>query len=127
MVVMTGYYFWLCYTDRPLALALLTIYMIHHSYCYLFHVSFFSLIGQLKIRQAELSNYRELYDERLDQREEDGVIPDEDELAWEDVMHFVILPNYKEDIDILREAIDTLAISTLARNQMGVVLAMEAR
>jgi hypothetical protein len=42
-------------------------------------------------------------------------------------MHFVVLPNYKEDIDILREAIDTLAVSTLARHQMGLVLAMEAR
>ena len=42
-------------------------------------------------------------------------------------MHFEILPNYKEDIDILREAIDTLAISTIAREQMGIVLAMEAR
>jgi hypothetical protein len=37
---------------------------------------------------------------------------------WEDVAHFVILPNYKEDIDILREAIDTLAISTVARTQV---------
>ena len=46
---------------------------------------------------------------------------------WEDVTHFVVLPNYKEDIDILREAIDTLAVSTVARTQMGVVLAMEAR
>ena len=61
------------------------------------------------------------------QREESGADLGPDELLWEDVMHFVILPNYKEDIDILREAIDTLAISTVARNQMGLVLAMEAR
>ena len=56
-----------------------------------------------------------------------GQQPGEDALAWDEVVHFVILPNYKEDIDILREAIDTLAISTVARGQMGIVLAMEAR
>mmetsp|Transcript_46493 Transcript_46493/g.105037 ORF Transcript_46493/g.105037 Transcript_46493/m.105037 type:complete len:473 (-) Transcript_46493:81-1499(-) len=72
-------------------------------------------------------NYRELHDERILEREERSEVPHPEELVWEDLMHFVILPNYKEDIDILREAIDTLAISTLARSQMGLVLAMEAR
>ena len=45
---------------RPLALACLTVYMVHHAWCYLFHVSAFSLVGQLRIRRAELLNYREL-------------------------------------------------------------------
>jgi len=76
---------------------------------------------------SELMNYRELHDERILEREERSEVPHPEELVWEDLMHFVILPNYKEDIDILREAIDTLAISTLARSQMGLVLAMEAR
>ena len=29
-------------------------------------------------------------------------------LAWDDIQHFVVLPNYKEDIDTLREALDTV-------------------
>ena len=57
----------------------------------------------------------------------EGVPLGPEELIWDEVVHFVILPNYKEDIDILREAIDTLAISTLARGNMGIVLAMEVR
>ena len=48
-------------------------------------------------------------------------------VAWSDVRHFVILPNYKEDPDILREAIDSCAAFSLARTHMGFVLAMEAR
>jgi hypothetical protein len=48
-------------------------------------------------------------------------------VAWGDVVHFVILPNYKEDPDILREAMDSCAQSSLAATQMGFVLAMEAR
>jgi len=120
-------FFYLLFYDRPMCLACLAVYMVHHAWCYLFHVTAFSLVGQLRIRRAELLNYRELYEDRLAQREEDGVEPGPEELTWEDVMHFVVLPNYKEDIDILREAIDTLAISTVARNQMGLVLAMEAR
>ena len=127
MAVLTLAFFYLCVTDRPLCLALLCVYMIHHAWCYLFHVTVFSLVGQLRIRRAELLNYRELYEDRVAQREAAREAPGPDELFWEDPMHFVILPNYKEDIDILREAIDTLAISTLARNQMGLVLAMEAR
>lgn len=48
-------------------------------------------------------------------------------VAWRDVVHFVILPNYKEDPDILREAMDSCAQSSVAASQMGFVLAMEAR
>jgi len=48
-------------------------------------------------------------------------------VAWSDVRHFVILPNYKEDPDILREAIDSCAAFSCATAQMGFVLAMEAR
>jgi len=46
---------------------------------------------------------------------------------WEDVVHFVILPNYKEDLPILRLAIDSVARSKIARTQICLVLAMEER
>ena len=59
--VMMAYFVYLCIYDRPLCLALLTVYMIHHSYCYLYHVTLFSWIGQSRMRKAELVNYRELY------------------------------------------------------------------
>lgn len=49
-----------------------------------------------------------------------------DSLPWEDVHHIVIIPNYKEDIDTLRQTLDNLKEQHRARQSMTVVLAMEA-
>jgi hypothetical protein len=46
---------------------------------------------------------------------------------WESVMHYVIIANYKEEIPVLKETLDSLAQSTLAKKQMIIVLAMEQR
>jgi len=51
--------------------------------CYLFHVTAFSLVGQLRIRRAELLNYRELYEERVAQRDEAGELPGPEEVRFE--------------------------------------------
>jgi len=50
-------------------------------------------------------------------------------LLASDALHFFVrpAPPPQEDIDILREAIDSCAQSSLAKRQMGLVLAMEAR
>jgi len=45
----------------------------------------------------------------------------------EQVLHWVILPQYKEDIPILSMALQSVANSTIAKSSIGVVLAMEAR
>jgi len=45
----------------------------------------------------------------------------------QEVIHWVILPNYKEDYDILCEAIDSVGKSAIASTQICVLLAMEAR
>lgn len=43
------------------------------------------------------------------------------------VVHWVVFPNYKEDFDILCEAIDSVGQSAIARSQICVLLAMEER
>jgi hypothetical protein len=43
------------------------------------------------------------------------------------VRHWVILPNYKEDVDILEGAVESVAKSTLAKAQIGILMAMEQR
>lgn len=45
----------------------------------------------------------------------------------EQVRHWVILPNYKEDIPILCTALQSVADSEIAKSSIGIVLAMEAR
>ena len=47
------------------------------------------------------------------------------DLPYEHVVHVIILPNYKEDIDTLRETLDVLASHTRSVSQYKVCLAME--
>jgi hypothetical protein len=49
-----------------------------------------------------------------------------DALDWEAVHHVVIVPNYKEPVEILRRTLDNLALQYEARQRMTIVLAMEA-
>ncbi|RKO86812.1 hypothetical protein BDK51DRAFT_52220 [Blyttiomyces helicus] len=47
------------------------------------------------------------------------------DLPYEHIVHVVILPNYKEDVDTLCETLDTLASHTRALSQYKICLAME--
>jgi len=49
-----------------------------------------------------------------------------DSLNWDDVLHLIVLPNYKEDLSVLRQTLDRLAVQSVAKKQVVVVLAMEA-
>ena len=49
-----------------------------------------------------------------------------DSLDWDDVKHVVIIPNYKEDPDIMRQTLDNLVRQYQADQRLTVVLAMEA-
>ncbi len=47
-------------------------------------------------------------------------------LAWEDVHHIAIIPNYKEPLNVLRRTLDGLSQQYQARQRITIVLAMEA-
>lgn len=47
--------------------------------------------------------------------------------AWNKVTHFVIIPNFNERESILRQSLNSLAQQSMARKQIILVLAMEAR
>lgn len=49
-----------------------------------------------------------------------------DSLAWDDVHHIVIIPNYKEEFTTLTNTLAALAKQYQARKRLTVVLAMEA-
>jgi len=111
--------------DRPLCLVFLTVYVVHHAWCHLYHVAVFSGIGQARMWRSSAYNYRVDRDSPpvVDFLADQGG----GRIAWGDVLHCVLIPNYKEDADILREAIDSCARSSVAKNQMVLVLAFEAR
>ncbi|KAI0512458.1 glycosyl transferase family group 2-domain-containing protein [Xylaria bambusicola] len=51
----------------------------------------------------------------------------ESETGVDRVIHAIIIPNYKEEMDTLRETLDVIASHPLARDTYDVYLAMEAR
>ncbi|MBZ0290622.1 MAG: glycosyltransferase, partial [Anaerolineae bacterium] len=49
-----------------------------------------------------------------------------DALAWDNVHHIVIIPNYKEEVSTLTRTLDSLAKQYQAQQRLTIVLAMEA-
>lgn len=75
-----------------------------------------NVMGLRKIKIWEATNWYERY------QQDAGP----DALDWKDVHHIVIVPNYKEPIEILTRTLDNLALQYEAKWRMTVVLAMEA-
>ena len=75
-----------------------------------------NVMGLRKIRAWEKTEWCELYDQTAPA----------DALAWNDVHHVVIIPNYKEPMHILQRTLDHLSKQRDARRNMTIVLAMEA-
>lgn len=48
-------------------------------------------------------------------------------LKWDDAHHFVLLPNYDESLDVLRESLDSVAANSIAKTHISICLAMEER
>ncbi len=74
-----------------------------------------NLRGLRLIREWENTDWRAEYEKRRRP----------DSLAWSDVIHVVVIPNYREELVILRQTLNRLAIQSPAREQVIVVLAME--
>jgi len=83
--------------------------------CYSLNLTFSCGVGWRRIRQAVGVDWHA----KLKALQAEG--------SNNDVMHIVFLPNYKEDEDMMRHTLETLAKSPLARESMYVVLAMEER
>lgn len=76
-----------------------------------------ALRGMTYIREAEKKDWKIQYHQHRRM----------DSLAWRDVIHVMLIPNYKEDYDVLRDTLRRIAESPLAKRQVCVVLAMEER
>ncbi len=72
-------------------------------------------MGIRKIKEWEAINW---YDKYLN--EKDKTMPD-----WDSIHHVVIIPNYKESLEILHRTLDQLKIQYNAKKQISIVLAME--
>mmetsp|Transcript_51600 Transcript_51600/g.95498 ORF Transcript_51600/g.95498 Transcript_51600/m.95498 type:complete len:752 (+) Transcript_51600:78-2333(+) len=84
---------------------------------------FFSIsVHQIGFMPWLLMNIR-----RMDRAKPEDLVSSNPESLDRHVQHWVIVPNYKEDLDTLRESLGSIAKSTLAQKQIGIVLAMEKR
>mmetsp|Transcript_41601 Transcript_41601/g.75432 ORF Transcript_41601/g.75432 Transcript_41601/m.75432 type:complete len:970 (-) Transcript_41601:238-3147(-) len=111
---------------RFLAFSILTVWGVHNGWKYGLHITFFSYVGQKKMKQYNKVDFRELHMAQMNiARREGRALPTGPK--WEDIIHFVILPNYKEDIEVLRLAIRSVAASSIASTNIGIALAMEER
>jgi len=80
------------------------------------NLAFSSLRGAYKLREAGEVDWNSLLED----------LQNKDPTA-NDVMHIVLLPNYKESEPMLKETLENLGRSPMARSRTRVVLAMEAR
>lgn len=72
---------------------------------------------------SSLPNYEKI--DYLDVKQTD--LEQQNSIRLEEVEHFVIIPNYKEPINILQETLDSIAQTKIAKNQISIILAMEER
>lgn len=100
------------------AFSILTVYGLYNGWKMGMHIALFAYVGCKKVAHYENADFKAWYDVQ----EKRPNAP-----TWGEVTHFVILPNYKEDREVLRLAIQSIARSTIALKQIGLVLAMEER
>jgi len=106
--------------------SILTAWGVHNGWKYGLHIPVFTYVGLRKMAVYEKSDFAGLHRLQMKQLADQG-LPQPEGPRWEDVVHFVILPNYKEELEVLRLAVGSIAASKIAGKQIGVVLAMEAR
>merc|ERR1719401_842424 len=80
------------------------------------NMSIFSVVGAWRMRRDSRKDWHAEFDELSEQ-----------DPACTDAAHFVILPSYKEDETMLKETLENLARSPMAKSRLRVLLGMELR
>jgi hypothetical protein len=116
LLVPTIILFYLCIWDAEkyfYILSGMTCWFLFNSVC----MAFFSFVTMYRCKVAE----EKKYDVMLQTLSATTGI---DSSA---ILHYVIVPNYNEPIEVLEETLDRVSKSTISREQIGICLAMEER
>ncbi len=108
--------FWgYAFFPKELAVALLffDMYWLWKSWTIAYHIR----KGVKLMREAQARDWRADY--ALRAADDDGILP------WEDIRHVVIIPNYKEGVQKLRDTLGAMAAAKGAQDSIIPVLAME--
>eukprot|EP00927_Polykrikos_kofoidii_P026679 TRINITY_DN23727_c0_g1_i1.p1 TRINITY_DN23727_c0_g1~~TRINITY_DN23727_c0_g1_i1.p1 ORF type:complete len:1014 (-),score=173.00 TRINITY_DN23727_c0_g1_i1:51-3053(-) len=104
----------------------LTLVMINNGWKYGLHIALFSYVAQTKMALFSQADFQALHEAEMAQTpNSQRIVPPT--LRWEDIVHCVLVVNYKEDLSILRATMETIAASKIAVEQICLVLAMEQR
>ena len=97
------------------------IFIICFCFYYLFRILYFSLhqiVGYFKVK----NHLKRDWLKELKKIKRPGGYP-----GWKNIYHIIILPTYKEGIEIVKESLDALVRSNYPKEKMIVVLALEQR
>jgi len=108
------------------AFTVLTIFSVYQGWKMGAHIALFAYVGTKKMAHFENADFLALHRAEMKEQKSQGInYPGRP--TWEDVVHFVGLPNYEEQTEVLRLAIQSIAKSGIAKKHICLVLAMEAR
>ncbi len=105
-----------CAVAFPRALLVVAVLVTCYTAARFLFAGIANFMGLRKISRWEKTDWCEVY----------ATHGGEDALAWKDVRHVVIIPNYKEPVSVLSQTLENLARQYQARERLIVVLAMEA-
>eukprot|EP00928_Gymnodinium_smaydae_P012358 TRINITY_DN14487_c0_g3_i1.p1 TRINITY_DN14487_c0_g3~~TRINITY_DN14487_c0_g3_i1.p1 ORF type:complete len:1026 (-),score=134.06 TRINITY_DN14487_c0_g3_i1:91-3168(-) len=85
-------------------------------------VPIFAYVGIRKMERYKNAHFKALYD--AEQQQVDCP-PNRSRPSWADLVHFVIIPNYAESLEDLCMTLESIAVSSIAKSNIGLILAME--
>jgi hypothetical protein len=85
------------------------------------YIAYYSHVAMNNILKAQKKDWFREYLLKLKQQKHGSV------LNWDEITHYVMIPNYKENVSVLSETLNALALSSLAKGQIIPVLGMEMR
>ena len=86
------------------------------------HIAFFSFIGFRKMRQAEATNWLGELEKNNLKTESYG-----QEYHWQDLHHLLIIPTFKEPVEILEQNLDAIAKQNYDRSKIIVLVCWEEK
>jgi len=89
------------------------------------HISFFAYVGLKKMAHFDKADFYTLYETEI--KSQNGSVLNDLRPEWDSIVHFVLVPNYKESYEDLCMTLDSVKSSGIATKQICMVLAMEER
>jgi hypothetical protein len=97
---------------------------------YALTTAIFGLMSLNTVWKALETDYKQLYLNYIKDepsKDKTAIHVNRSSIGWDDVIHYVIMPNYKEHVSVLNDTLEALARCKLASSHVIVVLAMEER